>query len=214
MRALLDLVFPRTCPSCAVPSRWLCEPCNEQVEWITTCCARCGYPTPRPQPTCARCRDLAFDVGRAAAVYDGPARDAMLAFKLGGERRAARDLAAAMARVVPAADVVTAVPSTRRAKAARGFNPAEELARHVAMTMNRPYGRLLAKIRETADQAGLGRTDRRANLAGAFKARPVEGDVLVVDDILTTGATADACARALREAGAAKIGILTFATAR
>ncbi len=181
------------------------------MHWITTGCARCGH----PDPACTRCVSAAFDVARSAAVYEGAARDAMLRFKLGGERRAAKQLAEAMVRVAPAADIVTSVPGTRRTEKERGFNPAEEIARHVAKAMRLPYRRLLAKTRDTADQAGLSKAQRQQNLAGAFVAiRPAVGRVLLVDDILTTGATANECARALVPAGVGQIAVLTFATAR
>jgi predicted amidophosphoribosyltransferase len=146
-------------------------------------------------------------------VYEGPARDALKAFKLGGERRSARALARSMLLAAEGlgGDAVTFVPATRAALTARGFNPAEELARWIAAWCGLPLERLLVKTRETADQSGLGRTERRANLAGAFRASRAPRCVLLVDDVYTTGATADACARALREAGACHVDVLTFA---
>jgi len=111
-------------------------------------------------------------------------------------------------------DVVTWVPSTRAMEAARGFNPAEELARPLARLVRLPGRRLVIKRRETRDSAGLTREQRRANLYEAFVAKGrVRGHVLVVDDILTTGATAAECASALREAGAWKVSVVTFARA-
>lgn len=112
-------------------------------------------------------------------------------------------------------DVVTAVPSTPRVRAERLFDPAAELARAVGRGLGLPYRRLLHKVRETADQTTLGRADRRANLRDAFRAAAASPPerVLLVDDILTTGATADACARALRQIGVAQVDVLTFARA-
>lgn len=159
---------------------------------------------------------FAFARARAACVYDGPARDAVKAFKLLGERRAARALAQRM--IAPAAgldgDVITWVPSTRASESARGFNPAEELARPLAWALRLPARRLLSKRRETRDSAGLSREQRIANLWDAFaEVGPVAGHVLLVDDILTTGATADECARALLCAGAREVTVVTFARA-
>jgi predicted amidophosphoribosyltransferase len=138
------------------------------------------------------------------------------AFKLLGERRAARSLAERMvpgARTLPA-HIVTWVPSTGRAHAARGFNPAEELARPLARGLRLRARPLLAKMRETSDQAGLSRAGRGANLFGAFAARgPIPPHVLLVDDILTTGATAHECAWALKLAGARTVCVVTFARA-
>lgn len=138
-----------------------------------------------------------------------------MAFKIGGERRAAGHLAAMMVDASAGLDgaFVTFVPSTRRALAARGFNPARELARHVARALDVPCLPLLRKVRETADQAGLSREQRSRNLAGAFTSAPARGTALLIDDIMTTGATAQACSRALMDAGIAKVGILTFARA-
>ena len=140
----------------------------------------------------------------------------MKSFKLLGERRTARWLAARMApaaRVLDA-NVVTWVPATRGSEAARGFNPAEELARPLALMIRRPARRLLIKRRETRDSAGLSREQRRANLYEAFASSPaVRGNVILVDDILTTGATAGECAAALKGAGARSVSVVTFARA-
>jgi len=109
---------------------------------------------------------------------------------------------------------VTWVPSTRRSEAARGFNPARELARPLARSLGRIAAPLLAKTRETRDQAELSRAERRANQRDAFVARMQPPDrVLLVDDIMTTGATADACADALKKAGARRVCVVTFARA-
>lgn len=216
---IIDLLFPRRCASCDEWGRApLCHPCERGVRWITApICARCGRPTRRAVPACRDCKGhgLAFRLARAAAVYAGPARDALKAFKLSGERRHAHALARPMLSAADGlrADVITFVPATRAALLARGFNPAEELGRRIAASCGLPLSPLLEKVRETADQTGLGREDRRANLAGAFRAAAARGRVLLVDDVYTTGATADACAAALREAGAVGVDVLTFARA-
>jgi len=188
------------------------------VRWIgADACAKCGKPEGAPVARCRDClgRSLAFDRARAAASYEGPAREALKAFKLGGERRTARVLARWM---VPAAlslggsSAVTWVPSTRRSDAARGFTPAEEIARPLAGALGVPGRRLLAKTRETRDQAGLSQRERRANLHDAFAPMArIPARVLLVDDIMTTGATADACATALKAAGARRVLVVTFA---
>ncbi len=216
LRAVLDLVFPHACMSCAAHgARFLCGDCEARFPWIEHRCLRCGLPARADVDGCADCASLqpAFATARAPARYEGVARDVLMTFKLGGERRAASRLAATMVRALPEVDLLTAVPSDRKALAARGFNPAEELARAVAALTGVPYRRLMRKVRTTADQAGLGRLARRANLTGAFSSGPVAGVVLLVDDVMTTGATADVCARALLSAGARSVHILTFARA-
>jgi ComF family protein len=218
MRALADLVFPPSCLSCTrAGSRVLCEACLACFPWITEMCARCGRPVPRSVSRCADCRapEPAFSVARAPAAYRGVARDVLMSFKLGGERRAARWMAVTMARCAETmrADVLTFVPSSRASMAERGFNTAHELARALSKAVRLPNVRLLSKIRETADQASLDRAGRRTNLAGAFASAPAPSRVILVDDVMTTGATADACARALRAAGALDVLVVTFARA-
>ena len=180
-------------------------------------CDRCGAPAPaaRECRSCRRTR-FAFDRARAACAYEGPAREALKAFKLLGERRSARWLARSLIAVAYEldADRVTWVPSTRASESARGFNPAEEIARPLALSLRlhaRPY---LSKRRETLDSTGLSREQRRVNLLDAFVAKlPVGGHVLLVDDIFTTGATADECAAALKQVGAREVSVVTFARA-
>jgi len=198
----------------------LCAACEACVRWIgTDACAKCGKPERVPVPRCSDCREreLAFDRARAAVSYEGPARETLKAFKIGGERRIARALARWMvpaALALGGAHVVTWVPSTRRSDAARGFTPAEELARPLARALGLPVRRVIAKTRETKDQAALSRRERRENQRQAFAAiaRPPER-VLLVDDIMTTGATADACASALKAGGARRVLVVTFARA-
>ncbi len=217
----IGLWLPSQCAACNAWGRApLCVACENSVRWIADeACAKCGRPSEEPVPRCRDCRDrdLAFDRARAAASYEGPARDTLKSFKLRGERRSAREIARWM--VPPAlslgrADVLTWVPSTRRAEAERGFNPAEELAKRLARSLALPVARLLRKTRETADQAGLSRAERRENLRGAFAAcRRVPERVLLVDDVMTTGATVDGCAATLKESGAKRVTVATFARA-
>ncbi|HEX9774088.1 MAG TPA: ComF family protein [Actinomycetota bacterium] len=211
---LTELFFPRACLSCrATGHRFLCPACEAAFPAIGPSCARCSRPLPAPAPRCSDCaHDPAFSRARAVATYAGVARDALMTLKFGGERRAAAALAERMASLAPAADVATFVPPSA-GLGLGAYNTAEELARAVARLLRMPCRPLLAKVRRTADQASLGRERRRRNLAGAFRSRPVRGRVLLVDDVMTTGATADACARALREAGAEDVGVLTFTRA-
>jgi ComF family protein len=218
---ILDLLLPGRCAACEVWGRSpLCAECEWAVVWIgDESCAKCGKPEAMPVPRCADCRgrDLSFDRARASASYEGPAREVVKAFKIGRERRIAKAMARCM---VPAAmslgriRCLTWVPSTRRSDAARGFTPAEEIARALAKSLAKPAWRLLSKTRETRDQSELSRAERRANLVNAFAARArVPERVLLVDDIMTTGATADACASALKLEGARRVVVVTFARA-
>jgi predicted amidophosphoribosyltransferase len=212
-RTLAGLALPARCASCdAWGASPLCADCLRTVAWIGhEACARCGAPAP-----CRLCTHLtfAFDGAACAAPYDGPIAAVLKAFKLGGERRLARPIAAWLldpARGLSRPDAIAWVPSTRRGVAERGFDPAGMLAGAFARLVDARAVPLLSKIRETADQAGLGRAERVANLKGAFRCRPAPRTMLIVDDILTTGATADACALAARQAGARRVDVLTVA---
>jgi len=214
-RTLTRLMLPDRCALCeAWGASPLCEGCLRSVAWIgSDACRRCGAPAP-----CRLCARLtfAFDGAACAAPYDGPIAAALKAFKLGGERRFAAPIAAwllAPASRLPKPDAVAWVPSTRRSIAERGFDPAGAIAAGFARLVGMRAAPLMRKIRETVDQAGLGRAERTANLAGAFRCGSAPPSVMLVDDILTTGATADACAATLRGAGAQSVHVLTVARA-
>lgn len=156
--------------------------------------------------------------GIATAVapwgYGGAPRSLILALKLRGARAAAGPLVGAMAAVCRDAGLaalrVTWVPARRKDARRRGFDHAEVLARGVAGALGLPVARLLIRRGVQADQAGLGRAARLANLEGAFEALgSIRGPVLLVDDLVTTGATATACARALGTAGATTVELAT-----
>jgi ComF family protein len=174
----------------------------------------------RPVP-CGRCaaEPPAYDYARSAARYEGPLREALHAFKFSGRRALARPLADLLleqcGRTVPGGiAAVVPVPLARDREYQRGFNQARLLAERVAARLGAPLEpRWLARVRATRPQSDLSAAERRTNVRGAFRASPaVAGrDVLVVDDVFTTGATLAECARALREAGAGRIGVLTVA---
>lgn len=146
--------------------------------------------------------------------YEGPPRSLLLALKLRGIRAAGRPLVEEMARACRAAGLtascVTWVPARPKDARRRGFDHAELLARGVAGALGLPPASLLGRRGVQADQAGLSRAARLANLTDAFTAcGRVDGPVLLVDDLVTTGATAAACARALRATGATRIELTT-----
>ena len=150
-------------------------------------------------------------MARAPFLFAGPARAAVLKLKFSGCRTVADALAAAMAETELApVDVVTWVPLGRRREAERGYDQARALARPLALRIGAPAAPLLRRTRTTAPQARRTASERRAALQGAFRSiREAPGRVLLVDDVLTTGATAAACAGALRAAGAREVVVLT-----
>jgi ComF family protein len=236
--AALDLVFPALCPVCettlgAGRRDPLCGTCWSAISRLgAPWCDRCGAaslateadaepPYVALRLTCARCTTdpPQYDYARAAALYEGQLRDAIHALKFSGRRALASplgDLAAEQcaASLPGAIDALVPVPLARARERERGFNQAALLARRIGRHLDVPIrSSWLARIRSTRPQSDLSAPERRANVRDAFRAsgRVAGRHVLVVDDILTTGATLDACARALRAAGARRIGVLTVA---
>jgi len=179
-------------------------------------CIRCGRPFACPVDVCADCPPQPIAWARSAFAYDEPVRRALLDLKFGGARAVGDAFVPQMA--LAAADrlgvecVITWVPLAKRRRRERGFDQAEILARGLAAGTGLPVQGLLRRVRETDPQARRGAADRRRALAGAF--RVVESPpaaVTLVDDVLTTGATAAECVRVLRHAGAERVGLVTAA---
>jgi ComF family protein len=157
---------------------------------------------------------------RAPFAFEGPARLAIHRLKFSGWRGVGGALAAAMVAVAPApaSDVVTWVPLSRRRLAERGYDQARVLAEGAARGLGLPCLRLLSRRTSTGAQARRPGADRRTALRGAFEGaararRLAGGRVLLVDDVLTTGATAAACADALMDLGAGEVRLLVAARA-
>jgi ComF family protein len=191
------------------PGGALCEICGDTLpSWrrtdLSKRCTRC-LRTPR-----------AISIGRSIGPYDGVLREIIQALKYDGRRSLAAPLArlmrAAGADVLRGADAVVPVPLHFFRQYSRGFNQAAELARHLEI----PTLHALRRTRATVTQTDLPESQRRANVSGAFAARlrvPRDNILVVVDDVSTTGATLDACARVLLEAGAREVRGLTAARA-
>ena len=156
---------------------------------------------------------------RAGGLYGGPLADAIHALKYAGRPAVARPLGAWLAARValPPGAAVVALPLARRRRIGRGYDQAALLAGHLARAAGRPHLRgALRRARETPPQVGRSRAERARNVAGAFLSGPraVAGlDLVLVDDVVTTGATADAAAAALRAAGARSVTVVALARA-
>jgi ComF family protein len=213
---VLDLLLPQRCLGCSLPGREVCDGCRSSIRRIEApLCARCGAPTAWPVERCSECtqRRLAFASARAAVAYDEPVRRIVAAWKDRGLRRLAAWAAELVTEFLApvAVDCVTFVPPDRDRTLLRGHHPAEALACEVARRWSLGAEPVLRRTRRARPQRGLSGAERRRNVAGAFEARAPPRSVLVVDDVYTTGATANAAASALRAAGARRVEIVTFA---
>ena len=214
---LLDLLFPARCVGCDAPAGWpVCASCSRHVGVLSApWCERCGRPSEAPRRECLDCPPRVVDRSRAPFLYDGPIADAIKAMKFLGAHALAPHLGTAMAQLAEdlEGDVVTWVPLSRRRRARRGFDQAEMLARVVSKRLDLPAARLLVRGRDASSQARRTGAERRAVLKGAFRParRSIHDRVLLVDDVLTTGSTAAACAEVLKAGGAGSVHLLTAA---
>lgn len=229
-RAGLDLLLPPLCLACKEPvatAGALCTACFTSLRPLPRpCCDSCGLPLPAEHAADTICLGCMadpppYDSLRSAWAYDGSARQLLLRFKNGRETLAPF-LARAMLRALDApphpATLVIPVPLHRWRLVARGYNQSLLLARAIA----RPHQLAVAhdclvRTRPTPRSRGMSRARRQANAAGAFAVPPqalprVKGaSILLVDDVLTSGATAAACTRILKRAGAAQVDVVTVA---
>ncbi len=227
----LDLLFPPRCGGCSVRGSWLCATCLVQIApLVAPLCGRCGRPHPadaRDASLCRSCRTgglRALDWARAAYPFAGPLRETIHRFKYGKERARAGSLglllqpllAGLPATVLDRSPRVVPVPLAAARRRERGYNQSEELARVLTTASGLPLDRQLVRVRATRPQVGLARPARHQNVHAAFRwqGAPLHGEpFLLIDDVLTTGATADECAATLKAAGAGWVGLLTVARA-
>jgi ComF family protein len=229
-RATLDLALPQLCAACREPveGKGLCPACWSKLSFITRpYCERLGIPfVYDPGPGILSMEAIAdppaYNRARAAVRFDEISRGLVHAFKYGDRL----DLAPMMGRwtsnagreLLAEADALVPVPLHWRRQWARRFNQSAMLSAAVAKESGVPiaFG-ALKRVKATAQQVGLSQKERAANIQGAFKV-PKEGKAAVagrrlvlVDDVLTSGATVEGCARALLRAGAANVDVLVFA---
>ena len=190
-------------------------------------CLKCGKPLHGPSDlifTCITCRHrrLYFSEARAVGVYDGALREAIHALKFRGRRVLAKPLGALMAETAAVdarlrtAQLIIPVPLHPRRLRERGFNQSGLLASELAGRLNLPLAEsLVARRRQTQAQSGLSFDERRANVRDAFIpiGRVNASAVLLVDDVISTGFTVSACARALKLGGAIDVTVIAAAMA-
>lgn len=226
-----DMVMPPVCLVCRTPVGGhdaLCAPCWRDVDFIRPpVCDRLGLPMPfgieGPMISAAAAADPpSYGRARAVAAYTGSMRALVHGLKFhdrhDARRLLGRWLAEAGRTVIEGADIVVPVPLARRRLLVRRFNQAATLSQEISRLTGLRYEPMaLARTRSTVSQVGLSRAARLRNVAGAFAvprrfALRLEGvNVLLVDDVITTGSTVNACARVLHKAGAARVDVLALA---
>jgi competence protein ComFC len=218
LAALADLFYPQRCVGCERrASDVLCRACFDALPFVgSPFCGRCGLPTAFATPLCEECKnvDFAFESARAPLKYDGVGKKTVHALKYRGYKRVVDRLAAPlMLQVIDDSrfDAVVPVPLHRSRRRKRGFNQAELLARGISDKLRATVSDTLEAVRSTRDQIELSAAQRRANVAGAYRAKEsLRGRILLVDDVFTTGATMHACAETLLRAGAREIHALSL----
>ncbi|HEY4136283.1 MAG TPA: ComF family protein [Alphaproteobacteria bacterium] len=232
----LDALLPPQCLSCGElvgdPGA-LCAPCWSGLNFIAApLCRSCGWPfeidpsggDAAEETLCGAClrETPVFAAARAALAYDDASRRLILGFKRADRTHAAPAFARWMARagapLLATADLIAPVPLHWSRLLTRRYNQSALLANALARMSGKPaVPDLLRRRRRTPSQGGLGRAGRFRNVAGAFAMTPrhaahIQGrQVLLVDDVLTTGATVEACVKALLRAGAAGVSVLALA---
>ena len=229
-RRFLDAFLPPLCFSCAVPiphRAGLCASCQRDIAFIhPPICPLCGRRLSQAA-SCSHCHSAGRPAIRYRAVfdYDAASRGLVLAFKYGDRLDVAPVYGGWMADfgsdLIAEADVIVPVPLHWLRLWRRRYNQAAVLARHIAHRCGKPVCvDMLLRRRATKPQVGMSGAQRRLNVKGAFMIRPdrcpllAGQNVLLIDDVLTSGATVEACADILKNAGAQAVDVLTLADAR
>jgi ComF family protein len=229
----LNLLFPDNCRLCEQPlveaERYpVCSGCVRSAEPMVAehFCTACQMAFSSPYPldengVCAVCRSglVGFDRAYSFGFYEGALRALIHEFKYGGIETLAKPLGEFLLSALPRdrvrPDVIVPVPMHWLRRWQRGYNQTNLLAVELSRRSGIPLAYAATRSRRTPPQAGLSAKERRRNVAGVFTVRQVEAvrgrHVLLLDDVLTTGATASACAAALKRAGAARVTVLTLA---
>lgn len=211
----VDWVYPPTCGGCGRSGvRW-CQQCSQgTIEIEAPICPICGNKNANPLP-CQRCQASRprYTCLRSHSVFSGPIREAIHQLKyqrnIGLGEALSHPMIADLVKLNWKLDLITSVPLGLVRLEERGYNQANLLARPIALCLKVTFAsRALVRTRETRSQVGLSATERQENVVDAFRAnrKLVHGkNILVVDDVATSGATLDACAKALLDEGAAKV---------
>jgi len=228
LNTLQSLVFPphcRLCGSANCSVHNLCRPCLDDLPWLGAACPRCQQPLAGcgEIPVCGRCQRQppAFDACTALFHYQPPADYLIKRLKFSGELALGPLLSGLLAarikqRASPLPGLVVPVPLHRSRRRERGFNQAMELARSLGRMLDLPVDpRLCERPKRTSPQSLLSTPERKKNLRNAFRiTRPeAAAHIAIVDDVMTSGHTANELARALKTAGAERVEVWVIARA-
>jgi ComF family protein len=228
VRGLEQQLMPVACAFCgrelAADAAPVCPECRAELPWIDPACRQCGMPLPAKRPggvSCGRCqrRPPPFTTVVAPLRYEFPVDAAIKALKFRRKLHYVPAFTAilgeAARRLPPGIDGLLPVPLHWRRQLRRGFNQAAELCRALEADLRLPVLQQVRRTRSTPYQSGLGAEARRANLRGAFRLCKDTAlqHVLIVDDVVTTGATCSQLAALLKAAGVAEISVLAIARA-
>lgn len=200
----------------------VCKKC--ELTFNTKFCLRCGRAMKNMASYCDRCQneEVAFDIARAPFVYEGEIKKLVYRLKYGGAKYLGKVLAEFMAdtyfEAEFGADLITCVPLHPKRYKQRGYNQAREIAVAVSEIVSVPYADTLVRVKSTTNLARLNKAERAREIVDAYALAEnvdVKGkNVVLIDDVFTTGATTGECCKALRKAKCGKIFVLTFATSK
>ena len=215
LEQLLSTIAPHACLGCTAEGALLCAKCVQALPLVPSRCYQCGRSTTNYQ-TCLDCQPTSPLAGVwVVTPYAGPAKALLHVIKFERARAGARDVARAMVRLLPNGPyTITHAPTATSRIRARGYDQAELIAKELARATGQPHRALLGRTTQQR-QLGQSRVSRKQQMEDAF--RPLcpapQGTILVIDDVLTTGATLDSAATTLRLNGAQHVCAAVFACA-
>jgi len=219
--AVVRTVLPPVCAGCGVSGHWMCPICDTCVRRIDlgSICERCGGHR-EGATTCVRCADWSRSLARcrSAYIFDGAVRQSIHRLKYSGEHARAEWCGIEIARLAIELgwrpDILVPVPLHRSILRTRGYNQSAKIASFASIALSVPWGDVLVRTRPTVSQVGLDADHRRENVSGAFACRYDLTDlaIVLIDDVVTTGATLEACAETCQSAGALDVRAVTLAT--
>ena len=218
----MDWLYPPRCCNCDCPGVLFCASCQAELNVLSrNVCRKCGYPITSKKTLCEECRNDTppFQAMRSWVSFSGPAKEALHSLKYKQNLGLGPILALPLVQIVQKAgwpvDLVIPIPLSTAHQKERGYNQAACISRAVARELNLPHSiRAVKRIKETKTQVDLDVNKRFMNLMDAFYANPAKlksRNVLVIDDVITTGATMRSCAKSIMDAGAESVYCLSVA---